>query len=294
MACRGVAVKQRQTLYFSLAAGALGLLLAGCGGQATPQLPPPALVNATPASAGSGPSAAAAPAGNGAGAGPASAGSGPSAAHAAARAKPATQPSAEGTGPESPRQSSSGAVSVSVPALPIGAVGTLTNKDVCIDLNWLGNLRPLVTLTLTSVTIDGPFTIVDVAAAGCTAADGPPCAGLRLTAADNGNGLTCATGAGWTGTSPAKNPSLVLAGELSCAPSDSAACQQTRSDLKARLGEVGPATVNYDLPPDTSSPSPGGPSSPAAADTSSPSPPDPSTPSSPDTSTPSSPGPAAT
>lgn len=295
MACRGVAVKQRQTLYFSLAAGALGLLLAGCGGQGTSQLPAPALVNATPASAGTGPNAAPAAAGSGPNAAAASAANGPSADHAAARANPVTEPSAEGSGPESPLQKSSGAVSLPMATLPVGAVGTLTDKNVCIGVNWLGNLRPHVTLKLASVRIDGWSTTGDPAAAGCTDADGPPCATVQLSDADNGIGLTCVTGAEWTGVTPKERPSLLLSGELDCAPADAAACEKTRNDLKARLGEVGPATLTYDLPPDTSSPSPGGPSSPATVDPSSPSPPDPSSPSapsspsSPDTSSPSSP-----
>jgi hypothetical protein len=283
-------VNQRQTLCVSLVAGAL--LLAGCGAQGASQLPAPALVNATPAPSGTGPNTAPAAAGSGPSAAAASAGNGPSTDHAAAGANPATQPSAEGSGPESPRQKSSGAVSLTVATLPVGAVGTLTDKNVCVDVNWLGNLRPQVTLKLTSVTIDGPFTTGDAAAAGCTEADGPSCAGLQLTDADNGAGLTCATGAQWTGVAPKNNPSLVLSGELDCAPSDAAACEQTRSDLQARSGEVGPATLNYDLPPDTSSPAPGGPSAPATADTSSPSAPGPSSPSapsSPDTSSPSAP-----
>ena len=289
-------MNRRQTFYVSLVAGTL--LLAGCGGQGTSQLPAPALVNATPASAGTGPNAAPAAAGSGSRAAAASAGNGPSADHAAARANPVTQPSAEGSGPESPRQKSSGAVSLPMATLPVGAVGTLTDKNVCIGVNWLGNLRPQVTLKLASVAIDGWSTTGDPAAAGCTDADGPPCAGLQLTDADNGTGLTCATGAEWKGVTPKERPALLLSGELDCAPSDAAACEQTRSDLQAKLGEVGPATLTYDLPPDTSSPAPGGPSAPATVDPSAPSPPDPSSPSapsapsspsSPDTSSPSSP-----
>ena len=289
-------MNQRQTLYVSLVAGAL--LLAGCGGQGTSQLPAPALVNATPAAAGTGPDAAPAAAGSGPSAAAAPAGNGPSADHAAARANPVTEPSAEGSGPESPRQKSSGAVSLPMATLPVGAVGTLTDKNVCIGVNWLGNLRAHVTLKLAGVKIDGWSTTGDPAAAGCTDADGPPCATLQLTDADNGIGLTCATGAEWRGVTPKERPPLLLSGELDCAPADAAACEQTVSDLKAKQGEVGLATLTYDLPPDTGSPSPGGPSSPATVDPSSPSPPDPSSPSapsapsspsSPDTSSPSSP-----
>lgn len=278
---RGVAMKQRQTLYFSLVAGAL--LLAGCG-QATSQLPSPALANATPAAAGTGSNAAPAAAGSGQSAAPAAAGSGPSAAHTAARANPVTQPSAEGSGPESPLQKSSGAVSLPVASLPVGVVGTLTDKNVCLGVNWLGHLRPLVTLQVTGVIIPGWSTTGDPAAAGCTAADGPPCTTLVLTSAGNDNGVKCSTSAEWQGVSPKTPPSLDLLGVLKCARSDAAACEQTLSDLKAK-----PAPLHYDLPPDTSSPSPGGPSSPSTPDTSSPSSPDTSTPSSPDTSSPSSP-----
>lgn len=240
-----------QTLHFSPVAGALVLLLlAGCGGQVTSHGPAPT----------------------------------------SARTSPVTEPSTEGSGPESPLQPSGGGVSLSVPALPIGDGGSSpTNEDVCIDVKWLGVLRPMVTLTVTDIVIDGPFTTVDLAAAGCTGDDGPPCVGLRFTAADNA-GVTCAAGVAWTGGRPTKGPSLELAGELSCPHLDSAACLQARNDLEAKARASGPVSFDYNLPPATGTPSTTGPSSPPTPDTSSTSPPGTSPPSSPGTSSSSSPG----
>jgi hypothetical protein len=245
-------VSVQQTLHFSPVAGALVLLLAGCGAQATSH--------------------------------------GPTA--TSARTSPDTEPSTEGSGPESPLQPSGGGVSLSVPTLPIGDGGsTPTNEDVCIDVKWLGlgMLPPMVTLTVTDIVIDGPFRTVGLAAAGCTGDDGPPCVGLRLTATDNA-GVTCAAGVAWTGGRPTKAPSVELAGELSCPHLDSAACQQIRNDLEAKARASRPVNFEYNLPAATGSSSATGPSSPPATDTSSPSPSGTSSPSSPGTSSSSSPG----
>ena len=234
-------MRVHQTLHFSPVAGALMLLLAGCGGQATSHGPTPT----------------------------------------SARTSPVTEPSAEGTGPESPLQPSSGGVSLSVPTLPIGdGSSSPTNEDVCIDVKWLGVLRPMVMLTVTGIVIDGPFTTVAPAVAGCTGDDGPPCVGLRLTATDNAR-VTCAAGVEWTGGRPTREPSLELAGELSCPHLDSAACQQARNDLEAKARASGPVSFDYNLPPATGSPSTTGPSSPPTTDKSSTSPPGTSSPSSP-------------
>jgi hypothetical protein len=237
-------LSRQRTLRFSLIAVAL-VLLAGCGGQTTSH-------GATPTSAGTTPTS--------------------------ASTSSVSEPSTEGTGPESPLQPSSGAVSLSVPALPIGDGGSNpTNENVCIDVNWLGELGPMVTLTVTNIVIDGPFTPVDLVTAGCTGDDGPPCVGLRLTAANN-DGITCAAGVVWTGVRPTRDPSLELAGELSCQHLDSAACQQIRNGLEAKARASGPISFDFNLPPDTGSPSPTGPSSPPTAATSSPSSPDTSSP----------------
>ena len=149
-------------LRFSLVVGALVLLLAGCGSHSTA---------------------------NGSRSNSPSTG-------------PITEPSTEGTtGLESPQSPGNPGVSVSVAALPIGSGDsqpTPDGQDVCVDVLWLGTLRGTVTLKVTSVIVrpHPPFMTVDVATAGCTTDDGPPCAGLRLTAADNGGGKTCAVGIG--------------------------------------------------------------------------------------------------
>ena len=153
----GVTLSRRQILRFSLVVGVLVLLLVGCSGSTTSHSP-------TPTSAGNSPGTA-----------------------------PATEdtgtPSTEGTGTESPLPPSSGGVSLSVPGAPIGpgnGGGSVTDQDVCVDVKWLGVLRPMTLLTVTNVVVNGPFRPVDLATAGCTGDDGPSCVGLRLTAADNG------------------------------------------------------------------------------------------------------------
>lgn len=226
----GVILSRFQILHFGPVTAALALLVAGCAGHATAHARAPTSVSTGPV----------------------------------------TQPLTEGTGPESPLQSSTGGVSVSVAALPIGDNGSSpTNEVVCVDVQWLGEgkLRPAVTLTVTSVVINGPFTPVDLATAGCMAEDGPPCIGLRITAADSGT--KCAVGVKWTGIR-ATVASLELAGELSCPALNSATCQQVRDSLESKARDSGPVSFDFNLPPDTASPSSPGTSSPTSTDTSSP------------------------
>jgi hypothetical protein len=235
-------LSRHQIVRFSPAAGALILLLlAGCGGLTTSHGPTPTSTSNSSA------------------------------------AEPATEsagtPSAEGTGTESPLPPTGGGVSLSVATLPIGSgdgPGNVTDEDVCVDLRWLGNLRPMVVLTVTNVVIDGPFRPVDLATAGCTGDDGPPCVGLRLTDADNG-GMPCAVGLAWTGVR-ATTASLELGGELSCPGLDSATCQQVRSGLEAEAQAKGSSIpFDFNVPPPTSpnSPTPTNTSSQSSPDTSS-------------------------
>lgn len=199
------------------------------------------------------------------------------------------QPSAEGTGPEPPLQPSTGGVSLSVASLPVGDGGSNPTPDgqaVCIDVSWLGKLRPSVTLTVTNVVVDGPFTPVDLSTAGCTADDGPPCVGLRLTAADN-DGTTCAAGVKWTGVRGTE-AAVELAGLLSC-PGLDPACQQARDRLESMARASGPDSFDFDLPPDTSSPS-----SPVGTSPTAPASSNPASPASPNPTPPANPNPTAT
>jgi hypothetical protein len=70
---------------------------------------------------------------------------------------------------------------------------------VCVD-SWLGKLPDSIAVTVTSATPDPDplFMTIDIAAADCTADDGPPCAKHTFTAADNdgGGGTSCAVGIG--------------------------------------------------------------------------------------------------
>lgn len=206
---------------------------------------------------------------------------------------PATEvagtPSAEGTGMESPQHPTSGGVSLSVPALPIGpgdGGGNVTPQDVCVDLKWLGTLRPMVVLTVTNVVINGPFDPVSLVKAGCTGDDGPACVGLRLTAADNG-GMPCAVGLAGPKVRVTQ-ASVELAGELSCPGLDSATCQHVHSGLEAQAQAKGfSISFDFDIPPPTSSTSPPPTSSTSPpASSGSPSPTNTSSQSSPNTSSP--------
>jgi hypothetical protein len=204
-------------LRFSPLAGALMLLLAGCGGHGTGHVPE---------------------------------------SHSASTV-PVTEPSTEGTGPESPLPASKGGISLSVAALPIGDGGSNPRpdgQDVCVDVLWLGTLHPGAMLTVTSVIVREPFTPVDVAPAGCTGDDGRPCVGLRLTAADNG-GRTCAVGIKRT-RGRAGGGALELAGQLSCSDSATCRQVFATVENKARdsssAGFEFPIPVNTSSPPPTS------------------------------------------
>ncbi len=233
----GVTLSRHRILRFSLIAGVLVLLLAGCSGSTTSHGPTPASAN-SPVT------------------------------------EPATEdtgtPATEGTGTESPLPQGSGGVSLSVPGAPIGpgtGPGNVTDEDVCVDVQWLGDLRPMTMLTVTNIVVDGPFRPVGLATAGCTGDDGPPCEGLRFTAADKG--MTCAVGLAWTGVR-ATSASLELAGELSCPHLDSSACQQLRSSLEAQARAAGPLFFDFNVPPVTSSPPATSSTSPPAASSTSP------------------------
>ena len=214
-------LSQLRILRFSLVAGALVLLLAGCGLHSTASAPR----SSSPSTG------------------------------------PITEPSTEGTtGLESPQSPSNPGVSVSVATLPVGPGGSQATPDgqhVCVDVQWLGTLPGTVILKVTSVIPrpDPPFMTVDVAVAGCTRDDGPPCAGLRLTAADKGR--TCAVGIGERTGGREGGGSVELAGELGCQDPGSAICQQTRASLTAKARSDGSsAGFDFPIPPPDTSPAP--------------------------------------
>jgi hypothetical protein len=232
MSSGGVALTRLHILRFSTVAGILALLLAGCGGH---------------------------PAAHRAGASSSSTG---------VLAAPAT----EGTGPESPLAAGSGGVAISVPSLPVGDGGSQPADDgqhVCVTVAWLGTLHSPATLTVTAVVVvNGPFRPAEAAAAGCTEDDGPPCAGLRVSAADNGGHTTCAAGVTWTGGRAVDRGSVELAGELTCQDLSLASCQQVRDGLQDQARARGPDGFDFPVPPaGTSSPPPPSTSSPAPAST---------------------------
>jgi hypothetical protein len=177
---------------------------------------------------------------------------------------PVTEPSTEGTGPESPQTPGHRGVSVQTASLPVGGVGSSSDSTVCVDVSWLEKLPDTITVTVTSATPDPdpPFMTIDMAAAGCTADDGPPCAKHTFTAADNDGGMSCAVGIGEQPGGTVDQGTVALVGQLGCPDPDSAICQQTKSSLDAQS-----ASASFELvPPDTSSPTDDG----SSADTGSP------------------------
>lgn len=217
-------LSQLRILSYSLVAGVLAVLLAGCGSHSTANSPP----SNSPGTS------------------------------------PVTEPSTEGTGLESPQTPGHPGVSVSFASLPVGGTSSSSDSTVCVDVSWLGKLPGTITVTVTGVT-PAPartFMTIDLAAAGCTAGDGPPCAGLTFTAADNDGGTSCAVGIGEQPGGTADEGTVALVGKLGCPDPGSAICQQTKASLDAQS-----ATASFELqPPDTSSPTDNG----SPPDTSSP------------------------
>jgi hypothetical protein len=226
----GDMVRQLRILRFSFVAGALAVLLAGCGPHSTADAPPPT----SPATS------------------------------------PVAQPSTEGTGPESPQTPGHPGVSVQTASLPVGGASSSDHATVCVDVNWLGQLPDSVTVTVISASPDPdpPFMTIDLAAAGCTADDGPPCAKHTFTAADNDGGASCAIGVGEQPGGTVSEGTVALVGQLGCPDPDATVCQQTKASLDAQSASAGFELV----PPDTSSPADGGSSADSGSppDTSSP------------------------
>jgi hypothetical protein len=199
-------------------------------------------------------------------------------------------PQVEGTGPEAPQSPGNGGISVSLAGLPVGdgSVVAVNNNgnDECISVLWPGHMPSGVLLTITNAVItQGPFTVVDVTTAGCSAADEslPACAGFQLSTADNDNGSACYAGIAWTGNGPQPDQGhLTLAGVLSCPGTDLATCQtighQVQNSAAPPLGTsirfyfCGPGCDDYPSPPGNTNPtqstSPTQPTSPSSAGTS--------------------------
>jgi hypothetical protein len=208
----GDTLNQLRILRFSFVAGVLAVLLAGCGPHSTADAPPP---NSSATS-------------------------------------PVTQPSTEGTGPEAPQTPGHPGVSVQTASLPVGGASSSDDSTVCVDVSWLGKLPDSVTVTVISASPDPdpPFMTIDMAAAGCTADDGPPCAKHTFTAADNDGGTSCAVGVGEQPGGTVDEGTVALVGQLGCPDPDAAICQQTKASLDAQS-----ASASFELvPPDASPP----------------------------------------
>jgi hypothetical protein len=144
-----------------------------------------------------------------------------------------TQPPLEstGTGPTLPPTNG---VTLDVAGLPIGDGSVVaTSSDGasnCLTIAWTGHLPSWAVLTVTQVTIGGPFNSVDTAAAGCGGASSqqPACIGDQLTAADNG-GTSCLVGVEWDRSST--DGTVKLLGDLHCVTVDSSQCEQLRDGL---------------------------------------------------------------
>ena len=148
-------------------------------------------------------------------------------------------PPTEGTGLESPQSPTSG-VSVSVAGLPTGdgnQAGVGSGNYECIEIQWLGATIPSgVTVTITSVVVvQGDFTTVSAAAAGCTGAGCAEVSSSTLpTPAKYHRNRSCRCPIHRIPPSIPTPPVygyVRFDGELSCPNTDSATCQQYSSEM---------------------------------------------------------------
>ena len=175
-------------------------------------------------------------------------------------------PPLEGTGPASTSPGGGGGgggAAVYVPGLPIGNNNPSEediNNGECAAFQWLGATIPSgVTVTITSVVVvQGDFTTVSAAAAGCT---GAVCLGFQFNAADTSQDTNCYVAVQYTGSLPIPTPPVYgyvrFDGELSCPNTDSATCQQYSSEMTP----TPQATFTYygPTPPGSGSPGSGSP-----------------------------------
>jgi hypothetical protein len=174
--------------------------------------------------------------------------------------EPTVSPSIEATtGLEIPESPTNGPITISMASIP---AGKKDNYGGCIHIAWLVRQIPHGdTVTVTSVSVDRPFTFDQEATAHCS--DGPSCVGYRFSAANDTNEVFCNVGLGYVGTRVDNengiqtNGSMELAGQLSCPHIGSSECRNDAAVMqRSGNGSVG-FEVGVDLrasPSQSSSP----------------------------------------
>jgi hypothetical protein len=190
-------------------------------------------------------------------------------------------PATEGTGLESPQSRITDTNSISLPSLPSGNTGPIsTNSDKlgCFHLNFLAD-KPIplgMVVTVTRLSLTGPFSLADVAAAGCPQGTANPvCVGWQLRANSGGE---CIFAVLWDGTGENQDSgdvkgSVSFNGTLSCPTATRVACLRYANILLNSAREHGPAPFFFEPTTNSGSTSPpatGSTSPPATGSTSPP------------------------
>ena len=286
----GGTMKPTQTIWLGLAAAALALPLAACGGQPSVpnSTPGPSTSGSAASQSSSGPSQPASGAGqsgsaagktsaSGSGGGQSRAGGGqPGAAAGRPGSGPGGQPGSGGGAsvpvertdiPEKPLPPNGGTVAISTAPIPVGSNDA---AGPCIPLTWTDNPMPDgVTVTVTSAKPDPPFADGN-AAAQC---GDTPCQGFTFSAANAG--ASCAEAVSYPGRTldpdggDSISGTMAVLGQISCSPAISAtACQSAVAAIKslgvshvpfntnAAIPSSAPASPPADDPPSSSATTP--------------------------------------
>lgn len=183
------------------------------------------------------------------------------------------------TGLESPESPTGGPIAISMASVP---VGKKDNIGGCIQIAWLVSPIPHGDIvTVTSVTVNRPFTFDQAATAHCKG--GPSCVGYQFSAANDTNEVPCNVGLGYIGApvddenGDPTDGSMELAGHLSCPHIGSSECRNDAAVMQSSGGGSVGFEVGVDLPvspPPSSSPT----ESPSSPPTTTPESPPPTTP----------------
>jgi hypothetical protein len=229
----GGTMKPTQTIWLGLAAAALALPLAACGGQ-------PSVPDSTPGSSTSGSAASqssSGPSQPASGAGQPGSAAGKTSESGSGGGQPgsgggASVPVERTDIPEKPLPPGGGTVAISTAPIPVGSSDT---AGPCISLTWTDNPMPDgVTVTVTSAKPDPPFADGNAAAhCGDTS-----CQGFTFSAANAG--VSCAEAVSYPGRTldpdggDSISGTIAVLGQISCTPAISAtACQSAVAAIKS-------------------------------------------------------------
>jgi len=168
-----------------------------------------------------------------------------------------SSPTPERTGPESPQaKSGGGAVSVSLPSLPVGQDSLNASDETevrqCLGLRELGQdlALPAGYAVILTPQVSGPFTHDD---SSCQVAGSRLCAQTRITG--SGMGTACYVGATWGGQPPSEG-SVSLDATLLCPNGTDQTCGGVQNELTSMWSAITDHSVGLDIPsPPGASPS---------------------------------------